>query len=261
MHTVLLIGTGRLAFHLGHALRRAKVELAGVAGRDAGKTEELAGSLGCAALRLTDALPRADLRMLAVSDDAIAPVAEGLPRDGTPLVHASGSKSLELLNGHAHRGVLWPIQSFSPGAPIDFSAVPVVVDASDAHTLALLQALAGRLSSTVVHLPFAKRQRLHLSAVITSNFPVFLLREAERLLVDHGIDPGLVHPLWTSSTEKALLNADQAVTGPARRGDVKTIEQQLRLLADEPELRRAYAALSELILHTYHPETRDQQDL
>ncbi|MBX2981473.1 MAG: DUF2520 domain-containing protein [Flavobacteriales bacterium] len=261
MSTVLLIGTGRLAFHLGHALRRSGVELAGVVGRDMGKTQELAKALECPAFGLADALPPADLRMLAVSDDAIATVAEGLPRDGTPVVHASGSKSLVLLSGHAHRGVLWPIQSFSPGPPIDFSDVPLVVDADDAGTLSKLQALAGRLSSTVVHLPFAKRQRLHLSAVITSNFPVFLLREAERLLLDHGIDPGLVHPLWKASSEKALLNADQAVTGPARRGDVKTIEQQLQLLSDEPDLRRAYAALSDLIFRTYHAQHRDQQDL
>ena len=35
-------------------------------------------------------------------------------------------------------------------------------------------------------------------------------------------------------------------TGPARRGDVNTLAKQLELLADEPELRRAYAALSNL---------------
>ncbi len=261
MRSVLLIGTGRLAFHLGHALRAAGITLVGVAGRNTARTTELATELACPAFSLTDALPAADLRILAVSDDAIPEVANMLRVDGTATIHLSGSKPLELLSPHIHRGVLWPIQSFSPGSPVSVSDVPMVIDADESNTLSLLQELAQSLSSTVVHLPFAQRQRLHLSAVLTSNFPVFLLREAERLLVDHGIDPGLVHPLWKASTEKALHNADQAVTGPARRGDVKTIEQQLQLLSDEPDLRRAYTALSDLIFRTYHAHPRDQQDL
>lgn len=261
MTSILLIGTGRLAFHLGHALHRAGLPLAGLAGRDAGKAGALAAPLGCPAFGITDALPHAGLRVIAVSDDAIDQVAGLLPLDGTPVIHLSGSKPLDLLGLHVHRGVLWPVQSFTPGPPVDLAGVPLVVDADDDGTLALLQDLAGRLSSSVVHLPFAKRQRLHLSAVLTSNFPVFLLREAERLLKEHAIDPALVHPLWRTATANAARDASGSVTGPARRGDLRTIEQQLRLLSDEPELRHAYAALSDLILHTYHPHRRDQQDL
>jgi predicted short-subunit dehydrogenase-like oxidoreductase (DUF2520 family) len=261
MSSILLIGTGRVAFHLGHALRRAGIPLVGIAGRDPARVQALAKELSCPSFGLKDTLPHADLRILAVSDDAIKTVADGLPKDGTPVVHLSGSKSLALLAGRAHRGVLWPVQSFSPGGPIDLAHVPLVVDADDDATLDLLRDLAAKLSSTVVHLPFDQRQRLHLSAVIASNFPVFLLREAERLLLDHQIDPALLHPLWRSATDKALHGADRAVTGPARRGDVKTIAQQMDLLADEPELRSAYSALSDLILHTYHPKDRDHQDL
>lgn len=261
MPSVLLIGTGRLAFHLGHALKGSGVVLAGVVGRNAGHAAALATELGCPAFTLGAALPLADLRILAVSDDAIGPVAQGLSNDGTPLLHLSGTKSLDLLEPHAHRAVLWPMQSFTPGPPVDFSAVPVVIDANDDRTLALVRGLAEGISGHVVHLPFEQRQRLHLSAVMTSNFPVFLLREAERLLDRHGIDPKLLHPLWKQSAENALRDADQAVTGPARRGDAGTMAKHLELLNEEPELRRAYAILSNLIYFTYHPESRGRQDL
>lgn len=261
MQQILLIGTGRLAFHLGHALLCSGMQMVGVAGRNLQKAGELAKALGCAAFPLGGPLPKAALRILAVSDDAIQAVSAQLPADGTPVIHLSGSKPLELLGAHARRGVVWPIRSFSPGAPADFHKVPLVVDAADAATLGQLLALAEHLSSVVVHLPFSQRQRLHLSAVLASNFPVFLLREAERLLKEHGIAPALVHPLWEAATSIAMNGADQAVTGPARRGDVKTIEQHQRLLEGEPELRRAYTAISELILHTYHPEHRDHKDL
>lgn len=258
---VLLIGTGRLAFHLGHALHKAGFTIAGVTGRNREKADLLAKDIGSCGFGWNTALPPADLRVIAVSDDAIGPVADGLPTDGTPVAHLSGSKSLDLLKAHGHRGVLWPIQSFSPGAPVSFAGVPLVIDAADDHTLTLLRNVAGKLSSAVVPLPFPQRQRLHLSAVLAANFPIFLLREAERLLKARDIDPTLLHPLWVSATARAMGHADQAVTGPARRGDLETIGQQLALLADEPELRHAYAALSNLILHTYHPGLRGKQDL
>ncbi|MGV9012577.1 MAG: Rossmann-like and DUF2520 domain-containing protein [Flavobacteriales bacterium] len=261
MRSVLLIGAGRLAFHLGHALRVAGVPIAGVAARSEVKASELASTLGCGSCSLNGALPQADLRILAVSDDAIHLVAEMLPSNGTPIIHLSGSKALELLLPHEHRGVLWPIQSFSPGIPASFKDVPLVVDAEDEATLGSLRDLAARLSTTVVHLHFPLRQRLHLSAVIAANFPTFLLREAERLLTAHGIAPELLLPLWKATTEKASHGADNAVTGPARRGDVRTIAQQMDLLGDEPDLRRAYAAISDLILRTYHPANRGNQDL
>lgn len=258
---MLLIGTGRLSFHLGHALRKAGFGLAGVLGRNLAKAEAIGKEFTCPALPLGAPLPRADLRILAVSDDAIQAVAELLPADGTPVIHLSGSNSLELLRAHAHRGVMWPMHSFGTGEPADFSAIPLVVDADDEATLALIRNVASTLSGHVVRLPMEQRQRLHLSAVMASNFPVFLLREASRLLIGHGIDATLLHPLWKTAAERALHDPDKAVTGPARRGDVNTMARQLELLADEPELRRAYAALSNLILHTYHPETRGQQDL
>lgn len=262
MASVLLIGTGRLAFHLGHALKGAGTTLAGVAGRNAEHAASLAAELGCRAVGLGRDLPPADLRILAVSDDAIGAVARNLPDDGTPVIHLSGTKSLDLLAPHAHRGMLWPIQSFTAGGPpVDLGDVPLVIDAGDDGTLLRVRSMAEGISRHVVHLPFALRQRLHLSAVMASNFPVFLLREAERLLAAHGIDPKLLHPLWRQSTGNALRDADAAVSGPARRGDGGTIHRHLELLADEPELRRAYEALSNLILHTYHPESRGRQDL
>lgn len=258
---MLLIGTGRLSFHLGHALRKAGFGLAGVVGRSLAKAEALGKELACPAIHLGAPLPKADLRILAVSDDAIEAVAGKLPADGTPVIHLSGSNSLELLQAHAHRGVMWPMHSFGTGEPADFSTIPLVIDADDEATLALIGNMASTLSRHVVQLPMEQRQRLHLSAVMASNFPVFLLREASRLLTGHGIDATLLHPLWKTAAERALHDPDKAVTGPARRGDVNTMAKQLELLADEPELRRAYAALSNLILHTYHPETRGQQDL
>ncbi|HEY0976755.1 MAG TPA: Rossmann-like and DUF2520 domain-containing protein [Flavobacteriales bacterium] len=250
----LLIGTGRAAFHLGHALRRSGAELIGVVGRDAGHAATLAKELRTSSFTLDDRLPTSDLRLLAVSDDAIAEVAARLPMSDGVIAHTSGTKPFDLLGGHRHRGVLWPIQSLSPGEPADLRDVPIVIEGEDDTARELLRRTAGAMSGSVIELPLEQRQVLHLAAVISSNFPVALLQEAQRLLVANGIAPHLVVPLWKGMAAKAAIDPEKALTGPARRGDRGTIQQHLDRLKDEPDLRAVYAALSELIRKTHLPD-------
>jgi predicted short-subunit dehydrogenase-like oxidoreductase (DUF2520 family) len=259
--SVALIGTGRMAYHLGHGLVRAGVPLVGVSGRNATKARELAEALGCPGFALPE-VPKADLWLIAVSDDAIRAVAELLPQGDHVLAHTSGAQDDEILGARAHRGVVWPIKSLSPGEPDDLSRVPLVVDASDARAREVLLDVARSVSGTVVELPLEKRRVLHLSAVLAANFPVFLLREAGRLLQAEGLYPDLLIPLWKSMSAKAAeVGAEQALTGPARRGDLKTIARHMERLDGEPDLRRTYALLSELILKAYHPQQRGIKDL
>ncbi|HEX2618330.1 MAG TPA: DUF2520 domain-containing protein, partial [Flavobacteriales bacterium] len=211
--------------------------------------------------RLGGALPTSDLRLLVVSDDAIADVAAQLPKDKAITAHVSGAKPFTLLGDHAHRGVLWPIQSLSPGEPVDFSQVPLVIEGEDPVAGAVLSDVAMALSHQVAVMPHEQRQLLHVAAVFASNFPVLLLHQAQHLLKEHGLSPDLVVPLWSATTAKAAHGAEAALTGPARRGDMGTIHQHLLRLTIDPDLRRAYAVLSDLILKTWHPELREPKDL
>lgn len=249
---ILLIGTGRMAYQLGHSLLERKAELVGVVGRNSTALKELSLFLDRRAFGPHDVLPKADLVLVAVSDDAIAEVAAALPVTDAVVVHTAGAKDMDVLAPHAHRGVLWPIQSLSHGAPVDMRDVPIVIDGNDDKALDMLNDLARRLSDSVLQLPHARRQHIHLAAVLASNFPVFLLGEARRLLRAQQLPPDLLMPLWRMTASKAAsIGPAEALTGPARRGDLETIRKHLDLLTPEPDLRRAYALLSELILHAY----------
>lgn len=259
---VLLIGTGRLAFHLGHALKRGKAKLAGVVGRDAAKVKALAKRLRCDGFLFGEALPACDLMLVAVSDDAINAAARLLPKTKAVVAHTSGAQGMQVLGKQARTGVLWPIQSLSPGAPIDLSATPIVVDASDREARVVMLNVARHISSNVHELPHKQREGLHLAATIASNLPVFLLGEAGRLLKEQNLDPALLLPLWKSSTERALaVGAADALTGPARRGDRKTVDKHLLRLKGERDLRRAYALLSRMILKAHGHPTDGLEDL
>lgn len=249
---MLLVGTGRAAHHLGHAFVRAGIRLAGVAGRDADRARELALALGTVPYGLPAPLPPAALTLLAVSDDAIAAVAAGTgAREGT-VAHLSGATDLDALLPHAHRGVLWPVMSLGAGGPADLGAVPLVVDANGDVARRTLLDLAHRLSGHVVELSVERRRLVHLAAVFSSNFPVALLAEAHALLAREGISPQLLTPLWEATAAKAAeLGPERALTGPARRGDKGTMGRHLEALAADPDLRRAYALLSELIARRF----------
>ena len=251
MTRVLLIGTGRMAYQLGHALVKSGIDLVGVAGRDAEARERLARFLDRKAIDLTRPLPKADLVLVAVSDDAIATVAGQLIETGAVVAHTAGAMGLDVLAPHAHRGVLWPIQSLGHGAPMDLHDVPMVVDASDEDARTLLLSVAHQLSEVVLELPLEKRQRVHLAAVLTSNLPVWLAREAQRLLREEKLPPSLLTPLWRST-----FGPEQALTGPARRGDTETIRHHLDLLASDPDLRQVYALLSDQIMRAFAHEER-----
>ncbi|MBK7298753.1 MAG: DUF2520 domain-containing protein [Flavobacteriales bacterium] len=116
----------------------------------------------------------------------------------------------------------------------------------------MLSELAKKVSSNVVELAHDKRQRVHLAAVLTSNLPVFLVREGQRLLRAADLPTTLLEPLWRETAKRITeLGPEAALTGPARRGDIRTIKQHLDQLADDPDLRDAYALLSKLIMRAH----------
>ncbi|MCB9183456.1 MAG: DUF2520 domain-containing protein [Flavobacteriales bacterium] len=248
MTAILLIGTGRMAYHLGHAMVQANLPLIGVAGRDSAKLNDLARFLERPGYRM-DLLPAADLTIIATSDDSIAEVAGQVPARKGVVAHTAGAVGLDVLAPHAHRAVLWPVQTLSHGAPIDLSDVPLVVDGSGPEALEGILRVARAISGSVLQLPHGQRELLHLAAVLASNLPVFLMQEAQRLLKQEKLPPNLLMPLWRLTASKvSTIGPEQSLTGPARRGDIASIRHHLDLLTDEPDLRRAYALLSTMIL-------------
>jgi len=256
MATILIIGTGRAAFHFGHAVRMVGNDLVGVVGRDRTKSADLANELGCRAYALGDTLPAADVVLIAVSDDAIADVAAHIPISDTVVIHTSGASSMDKLAPHADRGVVWPIMTLSPGTPMDFRSIPLVIDANTERAKATVKELAAGMSDHVTALDHHARELVHAAAAISTNFPLYLLGAAQRLLATNGIDPSLLMPSFIAMAAKAkALGPEAALTGPARRGDIGTVHHHLDRLTQEPELRAAYALLSSMILRAYgHPD-------
>lgn len=191
-------------------------------------------------------LKAADLYIAAISDDAIADLSQKLPKD-ICLVHTSGTVEMDVLSRQSKRGVFYPLQSFSKNHDVRFDQIPICLESNDTETMTLLEQVAHKLSKKVVHIDSPQRLELHFGAVLVNNFTNHLYALSQNHLKNKGINFDLLHPLIEETTRKALtIGADSAQTGPAKRGDFRTIQRHVNLITDQ-QLKEIYNLLSDSI--------------
>ena len=245
-----LLGTGRVASHLGPALVAAGHHVAFVWSRTAPAATALAARLpGTPALAtLAPPLPPADVYLLAVPDAAVAPLLAAITWPAGALVaHLAGALPLSVFTAvpAVRGGVFYPLQTFSPGRAIDWPTVPLCIEASDQAAETTLLALARSLSRQVLRLDSAQRLKLHVAAVFANNFTNHLLGIADALLAEAQLPPALLAPLVRETVDKALANPPFAVqTGPAVRQDAPTLTAHQAALAAHPAWLDLYTRLT-----------------
>jgi predicted short-subunit dehydrogenase-like oxidoreductase (DUF2520 family) len=194
---IVLLGSGNVATHLGAALKAAGNEILQVWSRYPANAKVLAGKLDSEFTSDFSSLnPSADLYILAVSDDAIPTLAAEFKFPGKLLVHTSGTTGIDFLrNAPSETGVLYPLQTFSKNKPVDFSAVPIVVEGSTPEVTKMLTSLASEISRKVIQLELQQRRALHVAAVFACNFSNHLYTIAQEILKDNRLDFNLIRPL------------------------------------------------------------------
>ena len=179
------------------------------------------------------ALKYADLYIIAVHDDAIGRVSENLPFSNRLVVHTSGNTCLSSMHEKNIRGVFYPLQTFSLDREIAFDELPICIEAEDSKSLELLEKLAYCITSEVQEIHSAQRSALHLAAVFVNNFTNHLYQIGRSICEKEELSFNLLKPLIEETAKKIKdLSPEVAQTGPARRNDLKTIENHLGLLSE-----------------------------
>ena len=202
----------------------------------------------------------ADIYIISVSDDAIATVAENMIqkigidvlRDRL-VVHTSGTSATDVLpSSLGKRGVLYPMQTFSAGKELDYSQIPLFVEAQDKNLLTILHSFARKMSPLVFDLDSAGRKHLHLAAVFACNYVTLLFSLASRQMQTIGLDFKLLEPLVRETVEKSFrIPPEEAQTGPARRHDISTISAHLNLLDGQEKEKQLYSTIAQMIMGKY----------
>ncbi|OQX82015.1 MAG: hypothetical protein B6D64_01280 [Bacteroidetes bacterium 4484_276] len=254
INKIVLIGAGNMATQLGKALHQKGKNILQVLSRTQGSADLLAGQINSTAIINPNHLINdADLYILAVPDDEISGIANTINIQDRLIVHTSGSVGMEVLkNASAHYGVFYPLQTFSKTRDVDFSDIPICIEASCEENYISLINLAEGISNDVRRINSIKRQTIHLAAVFASNFTNYMYGLSEEILKNEDISFDIIQPLIRETTKKIEHKSPKdAQTGPAKRKDLKIIEKHLQLLQGDPDKKAVYDLLSKLIVESH----------
>ena len=246
-----VVGAGRVGAVLGSALRAAGHPVVAVSALSQESRERADAMLpGVPVLDVPEVVRRAELVLLAVPDDALAPLVTGLAevgawQAGQLVVHTSGRYGTDVLAPARAAGViplaLHPAMTFT-GTSLDLARLegcPFAVTAP-APVLPIGQALVVEVGGEPVVLAEGARPLYHAALAHGANHLVVLVAQAAQALAAAGVDdPGrMLRPLLEAALDTALRaessggsGAITALTGPVRRGDAGTVRQHLVELA------------------------------
>ncbi|SFD25865.1 Rossmann-like and DUF2520 domain-containing protein [Algibacter pectinivorans] len=250
MISVVILGAGNVATHLFKGFEKTNdVSVVQWYNRNASSLQPYSHLVD-----VTDnleALKDADLYIIAVSDDAISELSSSLPFKDKLVVHTSGSVSVYDLDMKLKRGVLYPLQSFSKAAKLDFDNVPICIETIDKKSYPLLKKVAVSLGSPTKRINSDQRRVLHLAAVFVNNFTNQLYRIGHEITESEGAEFDLLKPLIKETANKIEdMSPFKAQTGPAKRNDKKTIKKHLKQLDNEHH-KAVYELLTDSIKRTH----------
>ena len=253
---IVIVGAGNVGGHLARRFEENGVEVLQVLTRHWDRHQGLTKLLKARFITSFDEMDtNADAYILAVNDSSITEVAEKISTrvKNRLIAHTSGATAGTVLESFSNRfGILYPLQTFSEIRSQDWENLPVCVDANNADDLAILHRLALHLSPKVYDITDEQRSILHVAATFINNFGNYLYQIAEQIVVAEDIPFQLLKPLIVETAAKVQNHSPAEMqTGPARRGDVKTIEKHLAYLDKYPDYRQLYETMTALIQKKY----------
>ena len=254
-----IVGAGRVGSVLGAALRSAGHAVVGVSAVSEASRERAESLLpGVPVLEVPDIVERAELVLLAVPDDALPELVEGLARldawqAGQLVVHTSGRYGTSVLAPARAAGAIplaiHPAMTFT-GMSLDLNRLPDSMFGITAASavLPIAQALVVEMGAEPVVIEEESRALYHAALAHASNHLVTITAQSAQLLADLGVQhpDRMLGPLMKASLENALSSGEGALTGPVARGDAGTVRAHRAALEahDAPDTRQAYLGMA-----------------
>lgn len=226
---LIVVGPGRAGGSIALAAARVGHEITGVLSRSSDATYG-------PALDWNEALPPADLLLIATRDEAIEEVAGRLSAlcNSIPVAaHVSGFTPVAALRPLAEAGLstggFHPLQTLPDpvrgAAALEGAFVGIGGDPG-------AQASLTRLGLSIGMRPFVlndgSRPSYHAGAAAASNFVITALATAGDLMRAAGVEPAVVRPLVDQAVANVYgAGATSPLTGPVARGDTATVIGQL----------------------------------
>jgi predicted short-subunit dehydrogenase-like oxidoreductase (DUF2520 family) len=266
LKTLNMVGAGRVGRTLAALWQLSGVfEIQGVLTRSPGSAREAVAFIGAgSAADAMNALPAADVWLLAVPDGQIAPAAErlaasGALRAGDMVFHCSGalpSGELDAVRAlGAHIASVHPLKSFADAADaVRTFAGTYCVAEGDAAALALLGPAFERIGARMAAIDARFKTVYHAGSVMVCNYLTALMEAGLQCFEKAGLPRNtateMMEPLVRETLDNVFrLGTQKALTGPIARGDHAVVARQLAaLLQADPRLAAVYQSLGMIAL-------------
>jgi predicted short-subunit dehydrogenase-like oxidoreductase (DUF2520 family) len=252
-----IVGGGPVGLTLATALAAAGWQVGAVASRDPARRDHFRRLVPGARAFADPAsvLDECHLAIIAVPDDTIADVAASMHLySGQALVHTSGLYGAEVLATARAAGTscgsFHPLVAFVDvdRARAALRGATVAIEGDD-DLLDILAEMAESIGALPVRLAPGSKPAYHAAAVLAAGGLVALLDVVAEVAARAGLDEAGALAIYGPLAAHALGNARAlgiapALTGPAVRGDARTIAAHLAALErDAPATLDAYRAL------------------
>ena len=239
-----VIGAGRVGPVIGRALQLVGHEIIGITrSSNSQRNDAVEAILGAAVIEPDEAC-RGDLVVIAIPDDQIKPLVQGLAklgcfRPGQVVMHTSGVHGINVLEAAQAAGALpialHPAMTFT-GTSLDVERLQMCPAAITATAVALpiASALAMEMGMEPCVVEEEDRTLYHAGLTHGANHLVTLVNEALSILEAAGIEnPELyIRPLLNAALERALSEGAHGLTGPVRRADTGTLKDHQKALSE-----------------------------
>ncbi|MBI9041406.1 DUF2520 domain-containing protein [Lutibacter sp.] len=249
MVKVVLLGAGNLGYHLTQKmLNSTSIKLVQVYNRSITKIEYLKDKVSITN-NINGIIP-ADIYILCVSDNAISEISSHLNFPTKLVVHTSGATSINDLKSNSTKGVIYFPQTFSKEKNVNFTNIPICIEASTSHDLEILKNFSKEISNNVYLINSEQRKVVHLAAVFVNNFVNHLYFNAEQICTKNNVPFEILHPIILETVQKInKISPFDAQTGPAKRQDTKTLNTHKAMLTSTQ--LDIYTLLTKSIKETY----------
>lgn len=255
-----VVGVGKVGAVLGAALQAAGHRVVAASGRS--ETSRVRADALLPGVELhspADVVAAADLVLLAVPDDTLAPLiatlaGAGAVQAGQLVAHTSGRWGVAVLDPVTARGALplalHPAMTFT-GTSVDLARLTGCVFGVTAPEplRPIAEALVLEMGGEAQWVAEEARPLYHAALATGANSLVTLVSESMELLRAAGVEQPsrLLGPLLGAALDNTLRAGPAALTGPVARGDAGTVAAHLQVLAEvSPTSLSAYVALARL---------------
>ena len=247
MIKVSIIGSGNVAQHLLKAFAKTTdVEIVQVIART--KTELTSLIENDKIVSDYNEMFPTDIVIIAVSDNVVAKISSQIKLKNTLVVHTSGTISMNDLDANNRKGVFYPLQTFSKSKEVDFSQIPIAIEAESQEDILLLEKVAKSISNHVQQINSSQRKALHVAAVFVCNFVNHLYKVGNEICDENKLSFDLLKPLILETADKIVSHSPKkAQTGPAKREDTVTINAHLNFLKNDTQ-KEIYKLLTQSII-------------